>query len=98
MHARAEWVHQGLRDGNLMAVCDSSYKPLLTSTGASTGWIIESPNKEHQLQGFCCIDDMYADTYCGELLGIYTILMAVHFIEASNPDMPTSLLRIGCDN
>ena len=63
----------------------------------STSWIIESEDKQHSISGTCCIEEEGADAY-RELLGIYTILNAIYFIEQSTNQPIKGRIKIGCDN
>ena len=92
------WVAEGLRDGNLLAVCDGSYKPKLQPNGSTASWVIENSTSTDSIFGSIATSGITADAYRGELLGIYALLSAISYIERYNNDFTIGSLRIGCDN
>ena len=92
------WVVEGLRDGNLLAICDGSYKPKLQSNGTTASWVIDNPTSTDNIFGKVATSGITADAYRGELLGIYALLSAISYIERYNNDFTVGSLRIGCDN
>ena len=80
-HAESKWIKDGLTKGDLRAVCDGSFKPKLTKKGISASWVIESDDQKNQMTGICCTENKKGDAYRAELLGIYTLLNAIYFIE-----------------
>ena len=93
-----EWVAQGLHSGTLTAVCDGSYKPNLYANGVTASFIIESYDQQSSILGTVATSGISADPYRAELLGIYTTLSAISFIERHNTFYTNGNIRIGCDN
>ena len=93
-----DWVTNGLKKGNLLAVCDGSYKPNLYTNGVTAAFIIESSDEPSSIMGTVAIGGITADPYRGELLGIYTTLSAISFVERHNSSFTSGMIRIGCDN
>ena len=93
-----EWVIKGLSEGTLVAVCDGSYKPDLYNNGVTAAFTIESSEGLRSIMGTVAICGISADPYRGELLGIYTTLSAISFIERHNSSFTSGKIRIGCDN
>ena len=50
----------------------------------SVGWVIENFITTKSLNGAVTTEGIGADAYRGELLGIYTILSAISYIERYN--------------
>ena len=75
------WLAQGIREGNLRAVCDGSYKPKLTEKGITAAWIIEDEKSANNIIGTVATSGITSDPYRGEILGIYAILSAISYIE-----------------
>ena len=92
------WILPGLHSHSLLAVCDGSFQPSLTITGIAAAWVIESPSSPTQLKGVCQSEAPLADPYRAELMGIYSLLSAIYFIELSCPSYTSGLLKVGCDN
>ena len=97
-HYNDEWLLNGLRSGTLHCVCDGSYKPFQSTTVTAAAWVMESSCHRFQISGELATKSIAADAYRGELLGIYAVLTALAFLEASHPDHDSWSLRIGCDN
>ena len=93
-----KWIADDLRSGSLLAICDGSYKPNLYSNGVTAAFVIESINGHTPISGTVAISGISADPYRGELLGIYTTLSAISFIERYNSHFTDGKIRIGCDN
>ena len=87
-----------LQNGTISAVCDGSYKPKLQPKGTSASWIMEDSTSSLQISGTIATSGIKADAYRGELLGIYTILSAISYIERYNKDFPSGNVTISCDN
>ena len=94
----SKWIEDGLKEGNLRAVCDGSYKHKLTKKGISASWVIESNDKKNQMTGICCTENKRGDAYRAELLGIYALLNAIYFVEQSLPHIMNGDINISCDN
>ena len=92
------WLVQGIREGNLRAVCDGSYKPKLTEKGITAAWIIEDEKSANNIIGTVATSGITSDPYRGELLGIYAILSAISYIEKYNHHFTMGSIKIGCDN
>ena len=87
-----------LQNGTLSAVCDGSYKPKLQPNGISAAWVMEDSISTLQISGTIATSGIKADAYRGELLGIYTILTAISYIERYNKNFLSGSISISCDN
>ena len=92
------WVTEGLTSGSLWAVCDGSYKPKLCKNGVTAAFTIESKDGHTPILGTVAISGISADAYRGELLGIYSTLSAISFIERHNKNFDKGSIRISRDN
>ena len=79
---QSDWFISGLRHGRLIAICDGSYKPNLTTEGCTASWIIEDSLYNKVVTGKLAISNMKVDAYRGELLGILQILSAIQLRKA----------------
>ena len=75
------WVAEGLRDENSFAICDVSYKPKLQANSTTVAWVIENSTSADNMFGKVATIGIRTDLYRGILLGIYTLLSAVSYIE-----------------
>ena len=75
-----------LQNDKCMAVCDGSFNPTLDSHLVSAGWVMEIGDTRQKVQSWAATKGISADPYRGELLGIYTIMLAIKYIEF-NTDM-----------
>ena len=87
-----------LRNDKCMAVCDGSFNPTLDSHLVSAGWVIEIGDTRQKVQGWAATKGISADPYRGELLGIYTIMLAIKYIEFNTDMEMQGTIDIYCDN
>ena len=87
-----------LRDDKCMVVCDGSFNPTLDSHLVSAGWVIEIGDTRQKVQGWAATKGISEDPYRGELLGIYTIMLAIKYIEFNTDMEMQGTIDIYCDN
>ena len=81
-----------------MAVCDGSFNTTLDSHLVSAGWAIEIGDARQKMQGWAATKGISVDPYRGELLGIYTIMVAIKYIEFNTDMEMQGTIDIYCHN
>ena len=84
-----------------MAVSRAGIEPIVVSCcgrDVTASFIIESNDQQSSISGTVAISGISADPYCAELLGIYSTLSAISFIERHNIFYIDGNIRIACDN
>jgi hypothetical protein len=97
-----DWLFESIQNGTLVAACDGSYMPNVSTTGCSGAFILHCTSSKKELRG--CFTDSSADSdnYRGEILGAIGATLILDSVLKANSQAQLPLkpppITLFCDN